>query len=222
MNPQSPLLELENWKPLVGPWVNRRARSYQFKDREISHVTGPSGSGKSLLLRSFVGLEPAYGVRLATGSVVGDMRQFRRKVQFVPQFPAFEPRIAAAKAVGATSESLVRGAENILERLGFANPRASLDQPIDFASGGERLRLALLRSLLLNPQVLILDEWTASLDSVAIQSVSDLLSSWLIDDLNILRARTVASGRSIVMTAHAGTTSLGFKIPVRELAVLDT
>ncbi|AOV15932.1 ATP-binding protein [Acidihalobacter aeolianus] len=147
-----PRLSVESLRTSVsGPWT------LQLAAGECVVVTGPSGSGKSLLLRAICDLDPS------TGAVALDARrreeftprEWRRSVGLLPAEPAWW-----AETVG---EHFPAGAEEVLKALGFDED--VLGWQVARASSGERQRLALARLLQLQPRVLLLDEPTANLDA---------------------------------------------------------
>ena len=151
-------------------------------------LTGPSGAGKSSLLRCMVLLEPACGRVLLDGAPVGsaEVTTLRRRVGYVPQRAvaiaehidenlAF-PRQIFADAMGEEEQRA------LLERLGLGG--LDLGRRFDALSGGEQQRIALVRSLSARPQVLLLDEPTASLDAASVDAVIDLLEEWLEADVD--------------------------------------
>jgi ABC-type iron transport system FetAB ATPase subunit len=149
-------------------------------------VSGPSGSGKSLFLRMIADLDPNEGevwLGKAARSSMSPTR-WRRNVVFVAAQPgwwadsvtAHFPPECQAKAKAASG------------RLGLA---ANLfDAEVARLSTGEKQRFALVRALVRNPPVLLLDEPTAALDERAVQLVEELL-----------RER-MAAGTSIVLVTH--------------------
>ncbi len=204
MNKSLPLIEFLKWKPHLGPWGDRHPADYRIFGNDIILLEGVSGAGKSLLLRSFVGLDHSSGERLYCGGVVHSMPEFRKKVQFVPQFPVFESGVSTAIAIGAVSDKLRTKAAAILLELGFSSPESSLDRSIVLASGGERLRYALVRALLVEPQVLMLDEWSAGLDREAVERVRVLILNWINSNTPLFRDVQSKLGRGVLMTAHHG------------------
>ena len=153
-------------------------------------ILGPNGAGKSLLLRLCHGLlQPTAGrVRWhATGAMV------RRRQAMVFQRPVVLRRSAAGNIAFALKlQGLGRGERRtriaeVLERTGL---QALAHRPARVLSGGEQQRLALARAWALEPEVLFLDEPTASLDPGATRAVEQLVDS-------IHR-----SGTKIVMTTH--------------------
>jgi tungstate transport system ATP-binding protein len=151
---------------------------------------GPNGSGKSTLIRLGMGLvEPSSGGMTWGGRERNDST--RRAMVF--QRPVMLRR-SAADNVGYALSS--RGLDrndyreritSLLERVGLSH---LADRPARRLSGGEQQRLALARALARDPEVLFLDEPTASLDPAAIKAVED-----------IVRA-TAASGVKVVMATH--------------------
>jgi tungstate transport system ATP-binding protein len=152
-------------------------------------ILGPNGAGKSTLLRVLHGLvEPLRGA-VTWGEHAkrppGQAMVFQRAVLL--------RRSAAANIRYALALAGVRGAEadaRIAEALAEVGLQALADRPARVLSGGEQQRLALARAWALRPEVLFLDEPTASLDPKATRAVEDIV-------------RTIhARGTTIVMTTH--------------------
>lgn len=147
---------------------------------EVLGVVGPSGAGKSTLLRLLNRLdEPTEGTVLLDGTDYRTLapRELRRRVGLVPQRPALrEGTVAENVATGPRlrGESVDDAAvERLLDRLDLTGygPRDATD-----LSGGEAQRVAVARTVLNDPEVLLLDEPTASLDSAAGERVEALLA----------------------------------------------
>jgi putative ABC transport system ATP-binding protein len=134
----------------------------------ITVLLGPSGSGKSSLLRCFNRLEaPEAGVVRFRGRDVSaiDPLDLRRQVGMVFQRPIPFPgtvRDNLRVADPAAGEAAMR---DVLERAGLA--AEFLDRPADDLSGGEAQRMCLARALAAGPAVLLLDEPTSSLDEAS-------------------------------------------------------
>lgn len=143
-------------------------------------ITGPSGSGKSTLLKLTNRLlSPISGRIVFDGRPLdaGPPSTLRRQVGYVPQTPLLFASSAAENLTYAYSlhgrtpdHSEIR---YYLDALSL--PPALLDKPLPALSGGEKQRLCLIRSLLVKPAVLLLDEPTAALDAAAAAAVETLL-----------------------------------------------
>jgi putative ABC transport system ATP-binding protein len=203
------IIEFSEWKPDVGPWRDRLPQVLRVHQRDIILVDGPSGSGKTLFLRSLVGLEPAQGTRWLFGEKTEDIRRFRKLVQYVPQFPVFESRVNCGTAIGAIGAKLQSQAAILLSQVGFADPHATLEAPVENASVGERLRLGLVRAILLRPRVLVLDEWSAGLDPIAAAKVRSLLLRYVNSDEIPDSSDQTKLSRAIIMTNHDVSSGLG-------------
>lgn len=140
----------------------------------LTVVMGPNGAGKSLLLRLLHGLlTPTSGEVLWGGRTLDD--GLRRHQAMVFQRPVLLRRSVAAnvrfvlKLRGpATRERTM----DLLREVGLA---AQADQPARLLSGGEQQRLSLARALALEPQVLFLDEPTASLDPASTAAIEAIV-----------------------------------------------
>lgn len=133
-------------------------------------LSGPSGAGKTLLLRAVADLDPHEG-RLFVGGVACDTvsgPDWRRRVGMLPAESQWWH-----EQVG---PHFRRPRESWLALLGFT-PEV-MDWQISRLSTGERQRLALLRLLDNAPEALLLDEPTASLDPVSVQRVEALIAGY--------------------------------------------
>jgi tungstate transport system ATP-binding protein len=153
-------------------------------------LVGPNGSGKSTLIRLAMGLiAPSAGRITWGGRAESDGR--RRAMMF--QRPVMLRRSAAGNvayalaAAGAGRDARAARVAELLAQVGLTHVA---DRPARRLSGGEQQRLALARALARDPEVLFLDEPTASLDPAATKAVEDII-------------RAVAqSGVKIVMATH--------------------
>jgi putative ABC transport system ATP-binding protein len=154
---------------------------------EIVAVTGPSGSGKTTLLRALAGLiDPADGEVTLDGSDAHELGfpRWRRRVTYVAQEPFLFSGTVRENLVRPFSYAAVGGAfpearaRALLERLGLGGDDR-LEQAAPTLSVGERQRVALVRALVIEPDVLLLDEPTSALDAGSIAEVEAVLGEWL-------------------------------------------
>ena len=145
------------------------AAGFDLADGECLYVRGPSGAGKTLLLRALADLDPNHGEVHLDGGLRDAMPapQWRRRVAYVPAEPGWW-----ADRVGAHFDDW-DGAGPLVERLGL--PVDCRHWPVARLSTGERQRLAVVRALLTGPRVLLLDEPTSGLDADAADLVETLL-----------------------------------------------
>jgi tungstate transport system ATP-binding protein len=153
-------------------------------------VLGPNGAGKSVLLRMLHGLLAPSGGRLDWATA--DPRRVRRAQAMVFQRPVMLRRSARdniefALRVGGMRENLRATALAALDRVGLSSLK---ERPARLCSGGEQQRIALARAWALRPEVLFLDEPTASLDPAATKAIEEVI------------AAMHAAGTTIVMTTH--------------------
>ncbi len=136
---------------------------------EIVALTGPSGSGKSLLLRALVDLDPHAG-RVWLAGIPREAHsapQWRRRVAYLPAHIGWWAETAGAHMTDPA-------AATALARRLRLDPDL-LARAVGGLSTGEAQRLGLIRLLLADPGALLLDEPTSALDPEATEAVEDLL-----------------------------------------------
>jgi tungstate transport system ATP-binding protein len=156
-------------------------------------ILGHNGAGKSLLLRLCHGLlTPSAGRAIWSDNGLGQ-DWVRRRQAMVFQHPVVLRRSARANVTyglalaGVPWRERRKQADEALAEVGLA---ALADRAALALSGGERQRLALARAWALHPEVLLLDEPTASLDPAATRAVETIISAF---DM---------AGTKIIMTTH--------------------
>ena len=146
-------------------------------------LLGPNGSGKSTLLRLAMNL-----VRPTAGRVTwGRRREPDERLAMVFQRPVMLRRTAAANVAYAFGRHDPARVAELLAQVGLSD---LAHRPARRLSGGEQQRLALARALARDPEILFLDEPTASLDPAATKAVEDIIGA------------VAASGVKIVMATH--------------------
>ena len=143
----------------------------------ITVILGPNGAGKSLLLRLAHGLVvPTEGTILWGGRPMDD--EIRRRQAMVFQKPVLLRRTSAANityALGLRGIARSERDSRARQALELAGLERHAFTPARVLSGGEQQRLCLARALSLDPEVLLLDEPTASLDPASTLAIERLL-----------------------------------------------
>lgn len=148
--------------------------SLSLNAEEIVILQGPSGAGKTLLLRALADLDPSTGQVRLNGETRQQIPpvQWRQNVALLPSESHWW--------FGSVGEHFRSAETAYLAALGFDD--AALAWPVNRLSSGERQRLALLRLLSNRPRVLLLDEPTANLDSDNALKVESLIKQYLAEE----------------------------------------
>jgi len=157
-----------------------KGASFTLSPAECIAVKGPSGAGKTLLLRAIADLDPNDGLVTLDGRDRSTIAapEWRRLVGYVPAEPGWW-----AETAGDHLREW-QAASAYLRNLGFSEETRTW--PIARMSTGERLRFALIRALIMRPKVLLLDEPTAALDDASEAAVESLISSRIQTGLAVL------------------------------------
>ena len=151
---------------------------------EILSLIGPSGSGKSSLLKMLVGLltpksgEVSLNNDLVNYTSKSDLRTIREQIAIVfQQYNLFQNMnvlknvcIAPTKIQKRNQKEVEEQAISLLEKVGLKDKLKSYP---DELSGGQQQRVAIARALCLNPEILLLDEVTSALDPELVQAALD-------------------------------------------------
>ena len=157
--------------------------TFSIAHRDFVSVVGPNGGGKTTLLRLMLGLlRPTRGkVRVFGRSPL----EVRRRIGYVPQHVQFDPqfpatatdvvlmgRLGIGRSFGPARRKDKEAARQALAEVGLG---AYAGRPLGALSGGQRQRVLIARALASEPELLLLDEPTASLDLAVQGDFFDLL-----------------------------------------------
>ena len=173
--------------------------SYKFKSGKIYSLMGPSGSGKSTLLNLLSLID-----RPSSGSIIIDNKKIdpnnsqkndllrANKIGIIYQqdnllsdFTAIENLTLASLATGKNKEDALNKAKIMLKKVGLAK---RLNHYPSQLSGGEKQRVSIARALINNPQIILADEPTGSLDIETAKGIFELLKNQIKPDRIIIFA----------------------------------
>ncbi|CAG9176253.1 Tungstate uptake system ATP-binding protein TupC [Cupriavidus laharis] len=200
--PATPLLTVRGLSRSFGPRRLFDVGELVFPRATAIVLTGKNGAGKTTLLRMVAGLEPAPGATVhwtghdaAPHSAPLDPlpRELRERIAYLHQHPyLFRTSVRENIAYGLRARGLPRHeiARRVDEALAWAGIAHLQDTAPERLSGGEVQRVALARAKILEPELMLLDEPTSSLDGQAREQVIALVRE-LADE-----------GRTVVMICH--------------------
>lgn len=148
-------------------------------------VMGLSGSGKSTILRAIAGLEPYDSGTIEVEGRVGMVFQFHALFEHLSALD--NVCLAPVHVHRVSRDQAISRARALLEQLGVGARAGALPREL---SGGEAQRVAIARSLAMDPPLLLLDEPTASLDPARR------------GDLGTSLRELASTGRALVLTSH--------------------
>ncbi len=194
--PRRPLIEVRELHRYFGPTKAVVDMSFEVYAGEVFGYIGPNGAGKTTSMRIISTLdEPTYGDALVDGfSVVDDPDRVRRRLGFMPDYFGTYQNMNVveyldffARAYGLRSYERKRAIEYAMD---FTLLNQLADKPINGLSKGMKQRLALGRTMIHDPAVLILDEPAAGLDPRARIELREMIG------------RLAADGKSVLISSH--------------------
>jgi len=208
--------------------------SFTAPDGEITGLLGPNGAGKTTLLRMLATLmiPDAGSARIDGHDVVRDRYAVRRRIGVLSDARGLYPRLSARENIryygalhGLVGDTLDARVDELVRALGIAG---IADRRAQGFSQGERMKVAIARALVHDPQAILLDEPTNGLDIMSIRALRSLLRelrangkcllfsshvmqevSALCDSIVILgRGRVIATGTAAELLLQSGESSL--------------
>ena len=179
------VLEIEHLVKRFGDLTVLKDVSLTVHEGEVIVVVGPSGCGKSTLLRCINALEEIQGgeIRLKGAAVTKkskNLPEVRQRIGMVFQNYELFPHLnvldnvtlAPAKVQKRSREEAKEEALALLARVGLREKAASFPGQL---SGGQKQRVAIVRALIMHPEILLFDEVTAALDPEMVREVLDVI-----------------------------------------------
>ncbi|MCR5118378.1 MAG: amino acid ABC transporter ATP-binding protein [Lachnospiraceae bacterium] len=144
--------------------------SFSVKKGEVLVIVGPSGCGKSTLLRCINGLEDIQDGKV---SIEGKTGMVFQSYELFPHMTVLQNlMLAPLKVQKRDKGEVMKEAEQLLERVGLSSKKNNYPRQL---SGGQKQRVAIVRALIMHPEVLLFDEVTAALDPEMVREVLDVI-----------------------------------------------
>jgi len=212
------MIDVRNLKKDHGPLRVLDGVTLSVRSGEVAAVIGPSGGGKSTLLRCINGLETFEGGEVQVDNIclrpgahhgmADTLRELRRRVAFVfqqfhlfPHMTVLENVLAGPMyALNHSRDASEPDARRLLERVGLAEKLESRPEQL---SGGQQQRVAIARALAMKPEAILFDEPTSALDprmaSEVLNVISDLAKS---GQTMIVVTHAMGFARNVAHTVH--------------------
>ena len=180
------MLSLQNVTKAFDGQVVLNDLNLEISTGKITSVIGPSGEGKSVLLKHMIGLlKPDSGEVIADGEVISKMRgsnlnRIREKFGMLFQNAALFDSMTVYENVAFPLEEKTRLSsseirERVLQALSHVGLQGVERKYPDMLSGGMKKRVGLARALLLSPKIILFDEPTTGLDPIICRAIHQLI-----------------------------------------------
>ena len=144
--------------------------SLTVKKGEVLVIVGPSGCGKSTLLRCINNLEDIQDGKV---NIEGKTGMVFQSYELFPHMTVLQNlMLAPLKVQKRKKDEVKKEAEQLLERVGLSSKKDNYPAQL---SGGQKQRVAIVRALIMHPEVLLFDEVTAALDPEMVREVLDVI-----------------------------------------------
>ncbi len=195
MKANSPAIELEQVRLGYAGRAVIDSATCSIRKNAVTAVVGPSGSGKSTLLRTLCRMNdriPGFQIEGSVRVLGRDVHdpginvyELRKQVGMVFQKPCVFPKSSVENVIFGlkfhafpNGKSFAeRGEQALRDAFLWDEVKDRLDQPAHTLSQGQQQRLAMARTLAVEPEILLLDEPTSALDAKSTQAIEDLILS---------------------------------------------
>ena len=189
------MLEVKNLKKNFGKTKVLKKIDFKIEKGDRLAIIGQSGCGKSTILRCINQLEmPSSGEIIFEGKNIlenTDMTKIRRKIGMVfQQFNLFENltvldniTLAPIKLKIMSKEEADIKAKKLLKSIGLENKKDNYPSQL---SGGQKQRVAIIRTLIMNPDIILFDEPTSALDPEMVEEVEQLIKQIAEDGMTMI------------------------------------
>ncbi len=144
--------------------------SFNVNKGEVLVIVGPSGCGKSTLLRCINGLEDIQDGKV---NIEGKTGMVFQSYDLFPHMTVLQNlMLAPVKVQKRNKDEVKKEAMQLLERVGLSSKKDNYPRQL---SGGQKQRVAIVRALIMHPEVLLFDEVTAALDPEMVREVLDVI-----------------------------------------------
>lgn len=191
-----PMIQLDGIEKRFGRREVLKGLSLPIQRGEVTAILGHNGSGKTTLIKCILGLvQPTGGRLFMDGEKLEGGWEYRARIGYMPQIARFPENLRMRELLhllrdlrGKTAGKNTADTDEELFEIFRLEPE--LDRPMRTLSGGTRQKINAVIAFLFRPEILILDEPTASLDPIASSQLKD----------KILRERD--AGKTIILTSH--------------------
>ncbi|QPB42955.1 amino acid ABC transporter ATP-binding protein [Rodentibacter haemolyticus] len=179
------LLEIKNLVKNYGDIEALKGINLSVEKGEVVVILGPSGCGKSTLLRTINGLEPIKSGQLLlqnVGELGKDISWIKARQHIGMVFQSYELfahlsvidniLLGPLKVQKRDRAEAEKQADELLKRVGLLDRKNAYPREL---SGGQKQRIAIVRTLCMNPEIILFDEVTAALDPEMVREVLDVI-----------------------------------------------
>jgi polar amino acid transport system ATP-binding protein len=199
------MIRIKNIAKKYGDQIALKDINFSSAKGNIISVIGPSGSGKSTLLRIIAGLEKADEGNLYIDDekvTKRNLKKCRKKIGMVFQNFHLFPHMnvienltyAPKKVLGMNSKEAKDKAKDYLKQFGLS---AKIKAMPNGLSGGQKQRVSIIRSLMMNPEIILFDEPTSALDPEKVRDVAELIKSLKQNMLVIVVTHHIALAKAV-------------------------